>query len=385
MKKATRFVGLDVHADTIAVAVAEPGRDGEVRALGVIPNQREALRALIKKLGGPKNLKVCYEAGPTGYALYWQLVELGVECEIVAPTLVPQKPGERVKTDRRDAIKLARCHRAGDLTAVFVPEPALEALRDLVRAREAAKKDEVRARHRLTKLLLRAGRRFAGTKTWSAKYLEWARKQQFEHPAQQTTLVDYLDEVEHHNERVRRLELAIADAVEKAPTTLRAIIEGLQALHGVAKLTATTLAVEIGTFSRFEHPKQLMAWAGCTPREHSTGGPGKHKRGAITKTGNAHVRRVLCEAAWQYQRRPGKTLRKRQRKLPTHINELGEKAQHRLCRRFAALTARGKPSTKAVTAIARELLGFVWAIAVRIEQADNHDDKQENKQLRRAA
>ncbi len=369
MKKATRFVGLDVHAESIAVAVAEPGRDGEVRSLGTVPNRPEAVRKLVHKLGGPKGITACYEAGPTGYTLYWQLTQLGVECEVIAPTLVPEKAGDRVKTDRRDALKLARCFRAGDLTKVWVPDPAHEALRDLVRAREAAKKDQLRARHRMSKFLLRAGKRPAdGTATWSADFMQWLRGVSFEQPARTATMVDYLGELDHMAERIRRLEQDIDDAVAKAPDMLRAVIEGLQALRGIAKLTATTIAVEVGNFTRFEHPKQLMGYAGITPSEYSTGK--SQRKGAITKAGNTHLRRVLVEAAWSYRHRPAKSqaMRARQRDIPAHLNEIGWKAQHRLHRRYASLQARGKPHTKVVTAIGRELLGFVWAIAARVER-----------------
>lgn len=368
MKNATRFLGLDVHADTIAVAIAEAGRDGEVRALGAIPNRPESVRKLVQKLG-KKGLRACYEAGPTGYGLYWQLIELGVECDVIAPTLVPVKAGDRVKTDRRDAIKLARCYRAGDLTPISVPDPAAEALRDLVRARESAKKDQLRARHRLSKFLLRHGRRPpTATKEWGTKRMEWIRAQKFEYAAQQTTMVDYLGEVDHLAARIERLERAIDDAVAAAPVSLRALVDGLQALRGVAKMTATTLAVEVGRFSRFDRPPKLMAYCGMVPSEHSSGA--QRRQGTITKSGNAHVRRVLFESAWAYRHRPGlgATLKKRQENLDRGIIEIATKAQHRLHRRYAALAARGKPSQKVATAIARELLGFVWAIAVQIEQ-----------------
>ena len=368
MKKATRFVGLDVHAETIAVAIAESERNGELRSLGTIPNRPEAVRKLVQKLGGAKAIQACYEAGPTGYVLYWQLTELGVDCEVVAPTLVPEKAGDRVKTDRRDALKLARCFRAGELTKVWVPDPAHEALRDLVRAREAAKKDQLRARHRMSKFLLRAGRRPSdGVKAWSSAYGTWLRGLTFEHAARQATMVDYLGELDHMIERIQRLEQAIDDAIKTAPEVLRAVIDGLQALRGIAKLTATTLAVEVGNFSRFEHPKRLMGYAGITPSEYSTGK--SHRKGAITKSGNAHLRRVLVEAA-------------RQRSLPAHLNEIGWKAQHRLHRRYAALQGKGKPHTKVVTAIGRELLGFVWAIATRVER---DYAAQQSRSQRRAA
>lgn len=241
MKKATRFVGLDVHADTIAVAVAENGRDGEVRSLGIVPNRPEAIRKLVHRLGGTKGVKACYEAGPTGYALYWQLQKLGIETEVIAPTLVPVKAGERVKTDRRDAAKLARCYRAGELTPVWVPDPAHEALRDLVRAREAAKKDQLRARHRLSKFLLRNGRRAPSeVTTWGTEHMVWVRAQKFEQPAHEATMVDYLAEVDHSAARITRLEEAIDVAARSAPPILREVIAGLQAMRGLSKIVSTT-------------------------------------------------------------------------------------------------------------------------------------------------
>ena len=232
MQKKVRFLGLDVHAETIAVAVAEA--DGEVGSLGVIANRAESVRKLIRKLGSGEELRACYEAGPTGYVLYWQLAELGVQCDVVAPTLVPTKSGDRVKTDRRDAVKLARCHRAGDLTAVWVPDASTEALRDLVRAREAAKQDQLRARHRLSKFLLRTGQRpAAGLKAWTQLYMAWVRQLRYGQPAQEFTRLDLLHEVEHMAERVRRLEEAIREAVKLAPAAMQAVIRDLQALRGM--------------------------------------------------------------------------------------------------------------------------------------------------------
>lgn len=363
-----RFVGLDVHAETIAAAVAEVG--GEVRRLGVIPNRGESVARLMKKLGKVEQLRVCYEAGPTGYVLYWQLSALGIACEVVAPTLVPVRSGDRVKTDRRDAERLARCHRAGDLTAVWVPDAAHEALRDLMRARLAGKRDQLRARHRLSKFLLRHGRRAAqGVSAWTGKYLAWVKQLRFEQPAQQATLCDYLHEVEHAAARIERLERAIDEAVETAPETMRAVIDALQSLRGIAKVSAVTLVAELGELSRFAHPRQLMGYSGAVSREHSSGA--SIRRGAISKAGNAHLRRIVTEAAWSYRHRPalGKTLAARQRSQSEPVKEIAWRAQHRLHRRYVQLLARGKPKQKVVTAVGRELLGFVWAIGVEIEGA----------------
>ena len=366
-----RFIGLDVHAETIAVAVAEP--NGEVRSLGVIPNRPESIQKLVKKLGPTEQLRVCYEAGPTGYVVYWQLTALGVTCEVVAPTWVPVKAGDRVKTDRRDALKLARSYRAGDLTPVWVPNAAHEALRDLVRAREAAKKDQLRARHRLGKFLWRQGwRPPTAIKAWTQRHLTWVKTVHFEHAAQEATLLDYLHEVEHVADRIGRLERAIADAVTAVPAAMRAGIEALQALRGIALVSAVTIISEVGELSRFATPRQLMGYSGAVAREDSTGK--RIRRGGITKTGNAHLRRIVIEAAWAYRHRPavGPALRKRQATVSTEVKEIAWKAQHRLHSRYHALTARGKCKQHVVTAIGRELLGFIWAIGVHVASETGH-------------
>jgi transposase len=366
MKK-VRFVGLDVHADTIAVAVAEPG--GEVRSLGQIPNRPESIRKLMKKMGPAASLRVCYEAGPTGYVIYWYLTRLGVHCDVVAPTLVPVKAGDRVKTDRRDAEKLARSYRAGDLTAVWVPDAAHEALRDLVRAREAAKKDQLRARHRLGKFLLRHGRRPpTGMTSWTQRYLAWIKTAvHFEQPAQEATLLDYLHEVEHVAGRIAGLERAIDEAVRTVPARMRAVIDALQALRGIALVSAVTIVAEVGELSRFTRAPQLMGYAGLGTREDSSGS--RTRRGGITKTGNAHLRRIVIEAAWAYRHRPavGGALKKRQATLGEEVKAIAWKAQHRLHGRYRKLLGRGKCQQQVVTAVGRELLGFIWAIGVEVE------------------
>jgi transposase len=294
MKNKVRFLGLDVHAETIAVAVAEPA--GEVRSLGTIANRAESIRKLVNKLGSFEQLRACYEAGPTGYVLYWQLTQLGVECAVIAPTLVPVKAGDRVKTDRRDAERLARSHRSGDLTVVWVPDEGTEALRDLVRAREAAKADQLRARHWLSKFLLRTGwRPETKIKLWTGVHMTWVRQLRFEHPAQESTRLDYLHEVEHMAERVLRLEQAITDAIKLATPEMQEVIRGLQALRGIAEISAVTIVSELGTLSRFENARQLMGYSGAVPSENSSGK--RVQRGSITKTGNAHLRRIAVEAA----------------------------------------------------------------------------------------
>jgi transposase len=370
MRETLRFLGLDVHAETIAVAVAEP--NGEVRSLGTIANREDSVRKFIRKLGSPEQLRACYEAGPTGFALYWQLTQLGVECAVVAPTLVPKKPGDRVKTDRRDALKLARCHRNGDdLTAVWVPDEASEALRDLVRQREAAKQDQLRARHRLTKFLLRTGQRPPlGLKAWTERYMRWLAQVRYTQPAQEVTRLDCMNEFEHMSERVKRLEAAILEIVKQAPQSMQELIRGLQALRGIAHISAVTIAAELGNdiSSRFQTARKLMGYSGAFPSENTSGK--RIRKGAITKCGNAHLRRIVVESAWCYRHLPrvGEKLRKRHEGIPAEILEIAWKAQNRLHKRYMKLTIAGKEQKKVVTAVGRELLGFIWAIASKIEQ-----------------
>jgi len=306
---------------------------------------------------------------------------MGVKCEVVAPTLIPVKSGDRVKTDRKDAAKLARSYRAGDLTAVWVPDAAHEALRDLVRARLAAKRDQLRARNRLSKFLLRHGRRPASPMSIStAAYLNWVKSGvRFDQQAQEDTLSDYVHEVEHAGDRMARLEKAIDNSIDTMPEKMRAVVEGLQSLRGIAKISAVTIVAELGEVSRFSKPRQLMGYSGAVSREHSSGE--RIRRGAITKTGNAHLRRIAVEAAWAYRHRPciGAGLKARQEKASPEVKAIAWKAQHRLHQRYSRLTAKEKIKQKVTTAVARELLGFIWAIAVDVEQ------KYSSKQQKQAA
>jgi transposase len=278
------------------------------------------------------------------------------------------KAGDRVKTDRRDAERLARSYRSGDLTPVWVPNEGSEALRDLVRAREAAKQDQLRARHRLSKFLLRTGQRpAAGVKAWTQAYGNWVKQIHFTQAARESTLLDYLHEVEHMAERVKRLEQAIADAVQVASPQMQEVVRGLQALRGIAQISAVTLVAELGELSRFASARQLMGYSGAVPSEDSSGQ--RTRRGSITKTGNAHLRRIAIEAAWSYRLRPGvgPALRKRQEGVSEEIKEIAWKAQHRLHKRYTRLAAAGKDQRKIITAVGRELLGFIWAVGIKAE------------------
>ncbi|MFB4166336.1 IS110 family transposase [Virgibacillus sp. JSM 102003] len=367
MNNNTKYVGLDVSKEEIAVAIAEEGR-GKPRYFGMISHTPEAIRKLVKKLGKPENLKMCYEAGPTGYPLYRMFMSMGIECDVIAPSLIPQKPGERVKTDKRDAMSLAGLFRAGELTSIYVPSKEDEALRDLVRAREDVKDDILRIKHRITKLLLRYGIRAPQKvgRNWSAKYREWIYTVKFEYRPVRIAFREYLQILHETEQRLKRLEGEIQAEAENgvhAP-----IIQALQCLRGVATITATGLAAEIGSFGRFPTPKKFMAFLGLVPSESSSGA--SRKQGDITKTGNVHARKLLIEAAWSYRLQPAvrDKLKKRQNGQPGAILDISWKAQTRLHKRFHRLMSRGKASNKAVTAVARELAGFIWAIAKEVEE-----------------
>jgi transposase len=351
-----RFVGLDVHADSIAMAVAEPGR-GEPGLLATIPNDTVLLVKKLRRLGP---VRCCYEAGPTGFGLKRDLCAAGIECIVVAPSLVPTKAGDRVKTDRRDAEKLARFLRSGDLTEVYVPDEATEAIRDLERARDDAKRAERTARHHLGKFLLRHGRRSPVKTAWCRKHLEWIRSQHFEHPAQEAVLVDYLKAVEELGERVARLTSSIVEMVERWDR--RPLVKALQALRGVNVISATIIVAELGDLSRFQTAPHLMGYLGLVPSEFSSGEA--RKQGRITRTGNGHVRRILVEAAWAYRFRPAASaaIRVRSQGVSDEVKRIAWRAQERLCGRYRKLLARGKNKNRIVIAVARELAGFIWAI-----------------------
>lgn len=369
-------VGFDVHAATITVKVAGLGRGDEgIFDHGTIPNRPDDIRKKInhlkKKYG---EIAVCYEAGPCGYTIYWQLVGMGVHCDVVAPSLIPTKAGDQVKTDRRDAHKLAKYYRSGDLTPVFVPDKAHEALRDLVRAREAAKKDLRVAQHRLGKFLLRNGlhRPKHIATNWTQKHLDWIKTLKFEEKAQEIVYVDYLHEVEHQRDRLKALESFLDKAIEESPAEIREVVAALQMLRGVGKITAIGVTLEVGNFSRFTSPSKLMKYSGAIPSEHSSGP--KRRQGSITKAGNKHLRTLMTEAAWSYRYLPG--LNSRMKKCEKEIDaeviaevkEIAWKGQRRLCERYRTLCKSGKKSQVAITAVGRELLGFIWAIAVTVER-----------------
>ena len=361
MGKTTKYVALDIHKDSITVAVACEGQKTP-RHYGAIPSTGEALAKLCGKLAGrTTSLRFCYEAGPCGYGVYRQLRGLGYECSVVAPSLIPRRPGDHIKTDRRDALSLSRLFKNGELTPVWVPDEAQEAMRDLERCREDFKHAERRVRQRLTSFLLRHGRHYGGRSRWSQAHFRWLETQRFAHPAQQIVFQEYVDAVQEAQERIKGLDQALQHTLETWPREDET--RGLMALRGVNTLTAITTLAELGDLTRFDSPRQLMAFVGLVPSEHSSGS--RQQRGAITKAGNAHVRRVLVEAAWCYRFPARKTaiLQRRAEKTAPAIQAIAWKAQKRLCGRYSRLSARGMPKNKVCTAIARELLGFMWAIA----------------------
>jgi transposase len=366
MNQFTKFVGMDVHKATIAVSVAEAG-GGEVRYLGEIANTAEAVVKLVRQLRkGEAALTFCYEAGPCGYGIHRQLTEMGWDCQVVAPSLIPKKAGDRVKTDRRDSLMLARLHRAGELTAVWVPDDAQEGLRDLTRAREDMKELQLKAKQRLSAFLLRYGKSYGGKSNWTQAHFRWLETVKFTQPVQQIVFQEYVDTVQAMGKRVAGLDQQLEAAA--AESVFWPVIEALMALRGINLLSATTVVAEIGDLRRFASAPQLMAYLGLVPSEHSSGA--SKSRGGITKTGNGHVRRVLVEAAWTYRHPARKTahLQRRAERAPEPVQDIAWKAQKRLCARYRLLEGKGKLKVQACTAVARELAGFIWAISQAMPQ-----------------
>src|SRR2546425_965151 len=362
MGNRSMFVGLDVHKETIDVLIAEGRREGEVRHFGVIASDLEPLDKVVRALRAPdRRLHFVYEAGPCGFGIYRHLTTRGETCVVVSPSMVPKRSGDRVKTDRRDSLTLARLHRAGELRAIYVPDDADEAMRDLVRAREDAVVVGTQAKHRLKAFLLRQGRRYPGREGWTLPYRRWLADLSLPMAAQHLTLEGYrttIDETERRIERVTEQLRQLAPTWRWAP-----VVAALQAVRGVSFITAVALVAELDDLTRFARPRELMAYLGLVPSEYSSG-PSVH-RGAITKAGNPHARRLLAEAAWAYQGIPriGRQHAYRQEALPKVVCDIAWKAQLRLTTRFRRLVARGKAKPKVATAIARGLEGVGWAIA----------------------
>ena len=362
------FVALDVSKTKHAVAIADGGRGSEVRFLGEVANSPAAVERLIRKLAGRYGkLHFCYEAGPTGYGLYRQIQALGHVCLVVAPALIPKRPGERVKTNRRDAVTLARLHRAGELTGVWVPDATHEAVRDLVRAREAAADDRRRKRQQLLSFLPRHGRVYSGGGHWTLAHRRWLAKQSFEHPAQQIVFQGAIDAIADADQRLCRLEQQLAAIVPS--WSMAPVVDAYQAMRGASFLVAVTFAAEIGDVRRFDNPRQLMSFLGLVPAESSTGETVRRK--GLTLAGNRRARRVLVEAAWTYRypARVSETLRTRLEGLPKTIRDIAWKGQVRLCARYRRLSGAGKKLPVVVAAIAREMAAFLWAIGREVTLA----------------
>jgi transposase len=360
-ERSTITVGLDVHKATIAVcALKGASMTGEEQE---IPNEPGIIRRFFKKLKREGDLRCCYEAGPTGYELRRQLEKMGIACEVIAPSLIPRSSGDRVKTDRRDARKLARLYRAGELTPIRIPTEKEEAVRDLLRAREDIGEDLIRERHRLLKFVLRHGRIWRETKNWSAAHWQWLRTQRFDEPPAQRTFEEYLGRLDYTIERRQALDREIQELAKQEPWCEP--VARLRCLRGVDTLAALTLVAEIQDFRRFASPRELMSYVGLTPTIHASGE--RSFRGSITKNGNAHVRRILVEAAWHYRHRPnhGGAIGQRMKDQPASVVEHAKKAQRRLHEKYRNLAAKDRPRQVVVTAVARELVGFVWAILVK--------------------
>lgn len=356
------FVGLDVHKDSIAVAYAADQRDAEVVSLGTIGTRQHDIDKLVRNLvSRGRELCFVYEAGPCGYWLYRYLTKKGYACCVVAPSLIPKKSGVRVKTDRRDAVVLARAMRAGGLTPVCVPRLEDESIRDLTRAREDDMKDLKSAKFRLKAFLLRQDIRYKGRATWGPAHMRWLSQVVCQTPAQQIVFQEYVRAIDEQHERVQRLEAELRDQLPA--WRMRPVVDAIQALRGVQFISAVALIAELGDITRFDNPRQLMGYLGLTPSEYSSGR--QRRLGGITKAGNGHARRVLVEGAWAY-RYPAKVSRHLQLRLervPRVVQDISWKAQVRLCKRYRLLAAKGKHANVITVAIAREMAAFAWAIA----------------------
>jgi transposase len=367
MNKIVHYIGLDVHKETIAVSIA-PQNSTEVRRYGIIGGTLEAVDKLLKKLASENvELRLVYEAGPCGFVLCRHLRNKGIACDLVAPSLIPKKASDRVKTDRRDADQLARLYRAGELTTIHVPDQEDEAIRDLVRARTSAMTDQRQARHRLKGFLLRLGFRYTAKSSWNDAHQRYLSRLVMPQAPQQIAFQEYIHSVNDTTQRLERLSQAVEDALPG--WKWEPVVRALMSLRGVQVLTAMTLVAEVGDFSRFDDPRSLMHFFGLTPSEHSSSD--KRVQGGITRCGNAHCRRVLTEAAWHYRLTPkvSEAIQKRQEGQSKEVRLIAWKAQERLHQRFKRLSAR-KKSVVAATAVARELVGFVWAIACKVKPAE---------------
>jgi transposase len=362
MRQSTAFVGLDVHKDSISVAMVTA--EGDAAEIGQIENNPTAVGKMVRRLTVKHSPEAfAYEAGPCGYVLYRQLKDMGHECLVAAPSLIPKRPGNRIKTDRRDALALARLLRMGELTAVWVPDPHHEAVRDLVRCREDVKQAERRCRQRMCGFLLRHGRHYDQSR-WTQQHRRWLMSQQFDHQELQTVFTHYLHGIIESEERVIQLEREMAEALDS--WSLAPLVRGLMAMRGIKLVTAMTLASELGDLSRFARAEDLMSFVGLVPSEHSSGQI--RRQGGITKSGNRHVRRVMIESAWSYRHKPcwSVSLRARASDASEAVRAIAWKAQRRLHKRYHRLTSLGKAGQVAVTAVAREEMGFIWAIGCQV-------------------
>ncbi len=357
MSQPSQFVGLDVHSKSISIAVAT-GRE-QAEYLRQVPNDLTRLLKELDRLGPRPSLHCAYEAGPTGYGLQRALEDAGVQCDVIAPSKMPKASGDRVKTDRRDSMRLAHLLRCGSLVTIHIPDEACEAMRDLLRSRDDAKRAQLRARHQLSKFLLRHERRWPKS-NWTKQHIEWIEKQAFQHPAQSRVLEECLHAVNESTARILRYDTFLAELV---PQTEQAeLIEALQAFRGIRLLTAASIAYELGDLRRFPSAKKLMSYLGTTPSEDSSGD--RVRRGAITKAGNSGLRRLLVESAWAYRHTPREAyrLKKRAERVAPAVRKIAWDAQVRLHGRYRKMMARGKGAQKTLVAVARELAGFIWAV-----------------------